>query len=56
MVFKKAFMMSCNYASNTIQNELKINYCGTNQIIAYYTLTSLLGVSIKNALFICMFL
>jgi len=49
-------MMSCNYASNSIQNKLKINYCSTNQIIAYYTLTGLLGVSIKNALLICMFL
>jgi hypothetical protein len=49
-------MITFNYVKNDLQNKLSINYQNTEQIVVYYTLTKLLGVSIKTALHICLFL
>jgi hypothetical protein len=53
---KKGRIIIINFACNTVQNQLNINYNNANQIVAYYTLTHLMGVSVKTAFLICLFL
>jgi hypothetical protein len=54
MVKKKTFIIGFIFLKRNIKNNLNLN--STEQIITYYTLTKLLGLSIKSAFYICLFL